>query len=69
MTLKEYILKLKDFAKNNPKALELEVIHSSDDEGNHFTPVVFDPGTLMKKETGWDYINAEIDNADSVCIN
>lgn len=70
MTLREYYKKLGEFIKENPKALDLTVIHSVDDEGNDFTPVVFDPGTLMKKD-GRDFVvNADSDeDATAVCIN
>jgi hypothetical protein len=68
MTLKEYQQKLNDFIDKNPQALKLTVIHSSDDEGNDFHPVVFDPGTPMVHLRG-EYKESPLALADSICIN
>lgn len=41
--LKDFIQNLNEFVKNNPDALEMYVVASSDDEGNSFSPVHYSP--------------------------
>ncbi len=43
MKLKEYLAQMKQVIKDNPGALEWEVIYSSDSEGNNFEPVYYSP--------------------------
>lgn len=57
MTLETYIANLTVFAKENPKALKLEVVTSIDDEGNGYNPVVYTPS----------YVDDESTN--TVCVN
>ena len=64
MKLKEYIKKLEKIAKKNPNAL---VITSSDDEGNDFHEVVFDPTLGNFKDREFDPESGEKPNA--VCLN
>ena len=68
MNLREYLEKLNTLAKDNPSALELEVVTSKDDEGNEFTRVYYEPSL------GWfeDYDftpKEESDGVNAVCLN
>ena len=68
MTLKEYIEELNKLVKQNPKILELPVIYSADDEGNHYQMVHYTPtlGTFDDFDGEWE---AETVNPNAVCIN
>jgi hypothetical protein len=78
MKLKEYLENLNNFVKENPDALDLEVIYSSDDEGNDFQAVHYTPqmgifeggyrGEFISSEQleDWDRSKEEI---NAVCIN
>lgn len=75
MTLREYIDGLNEFLKENPQAENLKVVHSSDDEGNGFHPVIY-TGQLGFYEDG-EFISSETlldegfsdEDINSVCIN
>ena len=43
MKLKEFIVNLNELIKENPLALEYEMIYSSDDEGNDYKIVYYSP--------------------------
>jgi len=43
MNFKEYLEKLNAFAKENPESLGFVVVSSSDDEGNSYNKVHYDP--------------------------
>ena len=71
MNLKEYIVKLQKLYKEHGS---LEIVYASDDEGNSFSNVNFDPGIVFMNEN--DSIDeedlAEYDEADirkCICIN
>jgi hypothetical protein len=68
MKLKEYVDHLNKLVKDNPKALDFEVIAAIDDEGNGYNRVVFHP-TLGS----WDGDDFETDiqpeEFNSICIN
>ena len=76
MTLKEYIRNLNNLVKENPGALDLEVIYSIDDEGNAFHKVHIEPTIGYLDEDGgfksieqfedWDRDDSDV---NSVCIN
>lgn len=66
MTLREYRETLNNFIKENPKALDMEVIYSQDDEGNAFYPVIYTP--CLKRYNGYGEI-ADDENPNTVCIN
>lgn len=66
MLLKEYIAQLARLAKENPEALEMQVIYSRDDEGNGFQPVHYHAG-LGKFTDGGEFEKSETPNA--VCLN
>lgn len=75
MTLKKYLQLLNKFVKENPDALQLQVLASTDDEGNHYVPVKFFPS--KGNYDGYTYwpISKESKslgierNANAVCIN
>ena len=46
MKFKEYLENLNKIAKESPEVLEYEVIQASDDEGNSFQKVIYNPGQL-----------------------
>lgn len=77
MTLEEYIENLIEFAKENPETLSMEVIYSSDDEGNEFRYVHYTPTLGYLNEDleffndGEDLEDQEIrkDDFNAVCIN
>lgn len=63
MTLQTYAQKIAELAKKHPTAL---VVHSSDDEGNSFTPVIYAP-TAGKYSKG--QFNPNVKTVNSVCVN
>ena len=78
MKLKEYLKYLNEFVNNDPDTLEMEIIYSSDDEGNSYHKVINLPISCqihdlddyymeMVGMEGNDYIAHEDLNA--VCIN
>lgn len=74
MTLNQFKGNLKKFIKENPKALNLTVVASSDDEGNSFTKVHFDPTKGSFNEDGSFTSESEFDEfkklkPNAVCIN
>lgn len=72
MTLEEYIKTLQEYAKNNPETLQLDVITSSDDEGNSYNNIYFEPskGCFERQDKSFDIID-EDNNEDinAVCVN
>lgn len=64
MTLQEYISQLIQKGRETKGNMELEVVYSSDDEGNCFSPVQFAP-TVGKFNNG----NFDVGEANSICIN
>lgn len=78
MKLKEFIANLQELAKENPEALEFEVVYSKDDEGNGYDEVYFAPSIGQMDEDsdfrshdgliedGYDEDEIEL---NSVCIN
>jgi hypothetical protein len=84
MKLKEYLENLNNFVKENPDALDLEVIYSSDDEGNDFQAVHYTPQMgifedLLSDKAGYrgEFISSEQledwdrskDEINAICIN
>jgi hypothetical protein len=70
MTLKEYLNALNELLKKNPQAGDFLVIHSSDDEGNSYQPVWFEPSLMSIENLDQSYL--EINNngePNAVCIN
>ena len=67
MTLKEYHEKLTTLIKKHPDAADLKVVTSSDDEGNHFTPVIYEPALGYHDDNG-DF-DASSKSPNAVCLN
>lgn len=75
MKLKDYIKGLNEFVKENPEALELEVVTSCDDEGNSYNTVYYSPSVgiyedreFIPLESYEDYEREE-DETNAVCVN
>lgn len=66
MTLKEYANAINKLLKENPEAKNFQVVSSSDEEGNCFNPVFFEPSLGFYEEGGF---NNDNDNNNAVCIN
>jgi hypothetical protein len=75
MKLKEFVENMNEFIKENPDALELDVITSKDDEGNGYSMVTY---TISKGYLDQDdYLEQNnlqefgFDNSDinAVCLN
>lgn len=66
MKLKEFIKNLNDLAKENPKALDYDVVTSIDDEGNGYNLVYFAPQIGHMDE---DKEFKEVQEANAVCVN
>jgi hypothetical protein len=75
MTLKEFIENLQKFVEENPKALELEVVTSKDDEGNGYNRVYYEPsmghydGDDFTPHSQFEDWNRDDDDLNSVCLN
>lgn len=64
MKLKEYIEKLNKLIAENPESLEMDVITSSDDEGNSYNEVHFAPSLGRLDEDGeFDSLDDVVDEA------
>ena len=69
MKLKDYKKQLDDLVKENPEILELDIVHSSDDEGNSFQLANFGPCMGNFEGDQFD-AHAEIkSNTNAICIN
>jgi hypothetical protein len=75
MTLKEYIENLNEFAKLNPEMMDMQVITSSDDEGNGYNLVHYSPSKGIYEDGGFipssNYEDDERDEneTNAVCVN
>jgi len=73
MTLEKYIQGLNDFVKENPETLQLDVITSSDDEGNGYNYIYYQPSKGLyedgefKSEDDFNYEGEY--NINTVCVN
>ena len=75
MKLKELLDRLISIAKENPKALEMLVVASSDEEGNSFSPLLYSP-TLgiydngdFVSEKDIEVLGMKRSASNAVCIN
>ena len=69
MKLKEYITALKDIEQTHP---DVEVVHSSDDEGNTFGKVYYHPALGRFEGHVWKTegeLEEDGDEVNAVCIN
>ena len=75
MKLKEFLANLNEFVKENPEALELDVISSKDDEGNGYNEVIYTPsiGNFEDKDftskSSMEEEGYEDMEINAVCIN
>jgi len=74
MKLKKFLANLNAFIEKNPKALELDVVTSKDEEGNGFYEVYNEPelGNFCKKEfvSKEQMSDFEIElEINAICIN
>ena len=65
MLLKDYLMQLIDLAKENPEALDYEVITAKDDEGNGYCKVHYSPA--VGHFSDGEYSNEGVENV--VCLN
>ena len=68
MKLKDYIAGLNKLAKENPDALELEIVTSCDDEGNGFNAVHYPP-SLGSLDDGYFISSCDPAKPTAVCVN
>ncbi len=66
MKLRDYIKSLENFASKHPGSLDLQVVTSSDDEGNNFNPVICGPSNGLLE--GNDF-STNTTRFNAVCVN
>lgn len=66
MKFKKYLKKLNNLAKENPDALEMEVIAAKDDEGNGFNKVIYPPSVGLFENGEFKAKDGE---ENAVCLN
>lgn len=66
MKLKEYLEKLNKLAEENPMLLTLDVITSTDDEGNGFNQVHYSPEPGFLEDGEFDNESGE---CNAICLN
>ena len=78
MKFKEYVKKLNDLLVSRPESGELDVVASSDGEGNGFNPVHYDPsigyfdgeyGGEFTGENSEDFDEETDGKPNAVCVN
>jgi len=79
MKLKEFLENLNTLVEKNPEALELIIVTSSDDEGNDFNEVYYEPsiGHYQKEASKGSFVSLKEfqewglteSDVNSVCIN
>lgn len=79
MNLREYLEKLNKLVEENPNYLELEVIYSSDDEGNSYSNIHHEPTPVFIEEDEGDKYCYDKENYEeeyeeefvpnSICVN
>ena len=71
ITLKQYLENIQNFIKENPGALDFEVVYSADEEGNEFKPIQFLP--TRGHFDGQDFVSQDElkhgEEAKAICIN
>lgn len=61
MKLKDYLESLNEKIKLDPSILELDLYYASDDEGNSFNRVNFDPSVMYQHKHYLEEIRSELD--------
>jgi len=74
MKLKEYIKVLQKIVKENPKAKDYTMVYATDEEGNGFKEVCFEPsvGGMIDNEEYYCSGDSELPEGfieNSVCVN
>jgi len=69
MKLKDYIEKLQKIMNDAPGGKDLTVIYSSDDEGNSFSEVHFDPTLGKFEDNEFEAAPLGDDSPNCVCVN
>lgn len=72
MTLREFIDGLNNYILENPQMMDLPVISASDDEGNSFSEVIYNPtkGIFKEDDKSFDtQMEGEEDKPNATCIN
>lgn len=80
MKFAEYLKELNELAIANPKTLEMEVVSSADDEGNHYNPVHYTASVGIFIGDEYDFIGLDdeeyldemeltADDANAICVN
>ena len=68
MLFKDYLAAMNELAKNNPESLEMPCIYSSDDEGNSYQEVYYEPEISTYNSVGgreFEMVSQEdIDNGE-----
>ena len=67
MLLKDFIKGLEQVIKDRPLAADFDVVAAVDDEGNGFSPIVFDPSVGVFDLEDKDF--SEGGEANAVCVN
>lgn len=72
--LKDFLERLNDIVKQNPRALDFQVIYSHDDEGNEFQRVINLPAEITlenpnQKSYRFLEINEETEFTNTIIIN
>lgn len=68
MTLREYIMMLNQFIKENPDSLDKPVVYCVDDEGNGYDEVKFSPSKVNYHGRG-EATPVEKGSYNAVCLN
>lgn len=67
MKFKEYLSNLQKLAESKPETLDMVVVSSSDEEGNFFSEVMFEPQLGFYDERSGEF---DVDSGvAAVCIN
>lgn len=66
MKFSEYVQNLNQFLQENPDSAEFEVVTSSDDEGNSYSRVHFEPSIGM---IDGDEFTPDVSDPNAVCVN
>ena len=80
MKFKDFLENLEELLEDHPEVTNYEVIYSTDEEGNEYFPVYFDPSIgRFEKDSGLllqftgieEFKDLELDDSDAnaVCIN
>ena len=70
VTLRRYINRLNQLAKDNPELLDTPVVASSDDEGNSFGYVYYDASEGHFDGEDWQNNDDDLEvPINSVCLN